>query len=314
MTSAYVFESIFGDFSILPARRMAVRAGYLFMLFLGFFGSEMAGGAGAYPIVLGEMNPMEEANTASGSAEIGMNLLTALDQFRVASEDSPAVPNATAEETIRKAVQAAGFIKGSAVFLTDCEKVIRAKIKSVDVKKVKGWEKLPADYDKHFTKLVFSFEPAALKSNCTTVRDAFGAPVLLSKQEFFLPKIGRISKAELQKYGLAKFVATTKPRHMETQSVVSFSDKAKKRYVIIHFEGNPEGDAAESLLMVVGLQDEKRKTLARLKDMFECNPWADVTGDGVPELLCVYPYNEVGLYDFTTAGKPKMILRISSGV
>lgn len=140
-------------------------------------------------------------------------------------------------------------------------------------------------------------------------------PVLLSKKIFFQSE--QIEKVGLKKNNPALYseLQKIKPTNKQFEQrknpdndsilplpelkdkVIFYADREKIEYLIAIYQGDTFGDEAYSLVRIMKKIRNRYVPVRQFKDVFSCFPIADITADGVPELLCFYPYAEWGIFD-----------------
>lgn len=166
--------------------------------------------------------------------------------------------------------------------------------------------------------IAFSSFPSSLCKHCQPFKlqkYSQDFPVLLSKKIFFQSE--QIEKASLKKNNAALYseLQKIKPTNKQFEQrknpdkgsilplpklidkVIFYADREKIEHQIAIYEGDTFGDEAYSLIRIMKRIGNRYIPVRQFIDFFACFPIADITADGVPELLCSYPYNEWGIFD-----------------
>jgi hypothetical protein len=248
------------------------------------------------------------------------------------------------------ALKAQGFFPGSRFFINSCHGRIEATIESVQYHKVTLETEM---IDWNGGAVVFNL---SLKSGipnswvddnnirpdlCPSLKigDVTSeSMVLLSKHVFFQPQWKVLTGLKKSHPKLHRALQRLKPKRddwyqpqddavspISTLQLVDdktliFYDNQGAEYVLATFEGYVEGDGANSLVVVLKKKGQRYRVVRKLINMGTCIPTVDLRQDGVPDLMCFYPYSEAGIFETTPSAKDidpmfdRPLLENSSGV
>lgn len=254
------------------------------------------------------------------------------------------------------ALKAQGIFPGSGFFIYSCHGRIEATIESVQYDKVTLETEM---IDWNGGAVVFNLSlKSGIPNNWVTSSRKFDdnnirldlcpslkigdvtsqSKVLLSKHVFFQPQWKVLTGLKKSHPMLHRALQRLKPKrdnwyHPQDADVSPIStlqlvgDKTLifygtqgAEYVLATFEGHVEGDGANSLVVVLEKKDQRYRVVRKLKNMATCIPTVDLTQDGVPDLMCFYPYREAGIFETTPSAKDldpmfdRPLLEYSSGV
>jgi len=76
-----------------------------------------------------------------------------------------------------------------------------------------------------------------------------------------------------------------------------FETRDRTQFVLLAAEGAAEGDGAASEIFLIRKGAPKPRVISSWTDANRCVPSYDVNGDGMPEILCSFPYSSLTIHD-----------------